>query len=543
MRKGLGESKSEQEATEGTEFSPLPLFSPVHSSNPQSPIPTLDHRQIYETVCRQTRQAALLDSIVALLDWDERTVMPEAAGEYRAEQSARISRLVHERWIDPQFGQALAALAQGPLAADPASDQAVNILRLKRRQERRARLPSDLVEELTRATVLGQQAWREARRKNDFAVLRPQLEKILALKRQQADLLGYPQTRYDALLDDYEPEMLTAEVGRVLAGLRQELVPMVAAIRDASRRPDTSILARSFPAAAQEALGREAAAQIGFDFARGRLDETIHPFCTTLGPHDCRITTRYDERHFNQAFFGILHEAGHGIYEQGLRADQFGLPLGQAASLGVHESQSRLWENMVGRSLAFWRHFYPSARRHFAAALGDVPLEAFHFAVNDVRPSLVRVEADEATYNLHILVRFELETALISGDLTVADLPGAWAEQYQKYLGIRPASDLEGVLQDIHWSSGLIGYFPTYTLGNLIAAQLVAQADADLGGLENLMGQGQFAPLGDWLRTRVHRHGERYRGTQLVEHVTGRPLSHAPLVAYLRRKLAPLYGV
>lgn len=501
-----------------------------------------NHHSLYQTVCRQACQASLLDSVAALLDWDERTMMPDAGGEYRAEQSATISRLAHERWIDPQFGHDLAELAHGPLVADPDTDPAVNILRLRRRQQRRARLPADLVEAMTRATVLGQQAWRDARRQNDFALLRPQLEQILDLKRQQADLLGFPQTRYDALLDEYEPEMLTADVAQVLAGLRDELVPLVAAIDDAARRPDTSILARRYPRDAQESIGREAATRIGFDFARGRLDVTIHPFCTTLGPHDCRITTRYDERHFNQAFFGILHEAGHAIYEQGLRVDQFGLPLGQAASLGVHESQSRFWENMVGRSLAFWRHFYSHVQRAFPEALDDVPLDAFHFAVNDVRPSLVRVEADEATYNLHILIRFELETALISGDLLVADLPGAWADQYQKYLGIRPNSDLEGVLQDIHWPAGLIGYFPTYALGNLIAAQLAAQADADLGGLEPLLAQGQFEPVRDWLRTRVHQHGERYRGRQLVEQVTRQPLSHAPLAAYLRGKLVSLYG-
>jgi carboxypeptidase Taq len=501
-----------------------------------------NHRSLYESVCRKARHAALLDSVVALLDWDEHTKMPDAGGEYRAEQTAAIARLAHEQWIDRQFGDELAEVAQGPLVADPDAEEAVNILRLRRRQQRRARLPAELVEEMTRATVLGQQAWRDARRENRFALLRAPLEKIFELKRRQADLLGFPQTRYDALLDEYEPEMLTAEAARVLAGLRDELVPLVAAIADSQRRPDTSILTRTYPRAAQETLGRQAATEIGFDFARGRLDVTIHPFCTTLGPHDCRITTRYDERHFSQAFFGILHEAGHAIYEQGLRTEQFGLPLGQAASLGVHESQSRFWENIVGRSLAFWQHFYPQAQEAFPEALGDVRREDFHFAANEVRPSLVRVEADEATYNLHILIRFELETALISGDLAVADLPGAWSDQYQKYLGIRPASDLEGVLQDIHWPAGLIGYFPTYALGNLLAAQWASQADAELGGLDALLRQGRFAPVCDWLRSRVHQHGERYRGTQLVQRVTGRPLSHAPLVTYLRGKLGPLYG-
>lgn len=502
-----------------------------------------DPGSLYEEVCRQARQIAVADTIQATLEWDERTMLPEAGAEYRAEQVAVLSRLAHERWLDPRFGAALAELAEGPLAAQPESDEAVNVRRLRRRQQRRAKLPADLVEAIARASMRAQQSWREARRKDDFGLLRSDLEKVFALKREQAECLGYEGTAYDALLDEYEPEMLTDEVRRVLAGLRDELVPLVAAIGQARQRPDTTILNRDYPEDAQESLGREAARRIGFDFHRGRLDVTIHPFCTTLGPHDCRITARYNRHQLTESFFGIMHEAGHGIYEQGLRVEQFGLPLGQAASLGVHESQSRLWENMVGRSLAFWRHFYPQAQGRFPQTLGQVPVEAFHFAINDVRPSLVRIESDEATYNLHILVRFELETALVAGTLRVADLPGAWAEQYEKTLGIRPASDLKGVLQDIHWSGGLVGYFPTYTLGNLIAAQMIQQADADLGGLEALLVRGEFEPLRAWLRDRVHRQGERYRGGELVQRITGRPLSHAPLMAYLRGKLGPLYGV
>ena len=297
-------------------------------------------------------------------------------------------------------------------------------------------MPRSLVEELARTAVLGQSAWEQARRENDFAHFQPWLAKTFELKRQQAEALGYKQSPYDALLDDYEPEELTANVGRVLADLREQLVPLVAAIRASGRRPDTSLLSRNYPIDVQESFGKEAAAAIGFDFARGRLDVTAHPFCTTLGPHDCRITTRYDEHFFNAAFFGILHEAGHGIYEQGLPPDRFGMPLGEAVSLGIHESQSRLWENLVGRSRAFWQHFYPAAQKRFPAALGGAGLDAFYFAINDVRPSLIRVEADEATYNLHILIRFEMEQALLSGDLPAADAPAAWNEKYRQYLGI-----------------------------------------------------------------------------------------------------------
>jgi carboxypeptidase Taq len=498
---------------------------------------------LYQQVCRHARQTALLSSTEELLDWDERTKMPEAAGPYRAEQTTLISGLVHQRWTDPQLVAALSELAEGPLAGDAAGDAAVTIRRLKRHVDKQLKLPRSLVEELTRTAVLGQQAWEQARRQKDFKLFQPLLEKTVGLKRQQAEALGYPDVPYDALLDDYEPEERTAAVGRVLSGLREQLVPLVAAIRQSPRRPKVDILQREFPVAVQKTFGQEAARAIGFDFGRGRLDVTTHPCCTTLGPHDCRITTRYDEHFFSSAFFGILHEAGHGLYEQGLPTECYGLPLGEAVSLGIHESQSRLWENLVGRSRAFWEFFYAAAQARFPAALGDVRLEDFYFAVNDVRPSLVRVEADEATYNLHILIRFELEQDLLADNLRVGDLPGAWNEKYEKYLGVRPADDLQGVLQDVHWAAGLVGYFPTYTLGNLYAAQFFAAADAQLGGVAAQFARGQFQPLRDWLREQIHCHGRRYTAAELVRRVTGRPLGPEPLMAHLRAKFGPLYGV
>ncbi|MGD0900864.1 MAG: carboxypeptidase M32 [Thermoguttaceae bacterium] len=498
---------------------------------------------VHQRVCQHVRETALLSSTGSVLEWDERTKMPEVAGAYRAEQTTMISGMVHQRWTDPQLVADLSELAEGPLAADPGGDAAVTIRRLKRHVEKQIKLPRSLVEELSRTSVLGQQAWGQARRQKDFKLFQPLLERTIELKRQQAEALGYPEAPYDALLDDYEPETLTSEVRRVLADLREQLVPLVAAIRQSARRPDLTILQREFPAAVQEELGLEAARAIGFDFHRGRLDVTTHPFCSTLGPDDCRITTRYDEHFFNAAFFGILHEAGHGLYEQGLPTEWFGLPLGEAVSLGIHESQSRLWENLVGRSRAFWEFFFDRARQRFPAALGGVPLDDFYFAINDVRPSLVRVEADEATYNLHILIRFELEQALLEDNLPVADLPGAWNEKYQQYLGVRPADDLLGVLQDIHWSGGLVGYFPTYTLGNLYAAQFFAEADAQLGGLASQFARGQFQPLREWLRENIHRYGRRYTAAELVRQVTGRPLGSGPLMAHLRAKLGPLYGI
>ena len=498
---------------------------------------------LYEQVCRHAGGIALLDSIEAVLGWDERTKMPAAGGAHRAEQMTLLAGMVHQRWTDPQFGRQLAELSESPLADPQHSDSAVTIRHLKRQHDKKIKLPKALVEELARTAVLGQQAWQEARANDDFASFQPLLEKTVGLKQQEAEALGYDESPYDALLDEYEPEESTANVAEVLAGLREQLVPLVAAIHQSSRRPDVSILRRSFPVDVQETFGREAAAAIGFDFDRGRLDVTAHPFCAGLGPHDCRITTRYDENFFSGAFFGIMHEAGHGIYEQGLPSDRYGLPLGEAVSLGIHESQSRLWENMVGRSSPFWYCFFDRAKDRFPQTLGDVSPDEFYFAINDVRPSLIRVEADEATYNLHILIRFELEKALLQGDLPVADLPGAWNEKYREYLGIEPPNDAVGVLQDIHWSAGLIGYFPTYSLGNLYAAQFFAQADAELGGLTAQFARGEFEPLRQWLGEKIYQQGQRYSAAELVQQVTGRPLSPQPLIEHLRTKLGPLYDV
>jgi carboxypeptidase Taq len=496
---------------------------------------------IYQQLTDDCRETAILATIESLLCWDERTIMPLAAGEYRAEQITLMTGMIHRRRTDPKLGEWLEVLQAEK--SDPHADRGATIRELKRRYDRQVKLPQKLVEELARTAVLGQQSWVTARAESNFKSFLPLLDKTFRLKREQAQALGYPECPYDALLDDYEPRALTSQVSKVLSALREQLVPLVAAIADSGRKPKVEILARSYPIDVQETFAKEVAAKLGFDFQRGRLDVTAHPFCSTNGPHDQRITTRYDEHHFPGAFFGVLHEAGHGIYEQGLRPDLFGLPPAEAASLGIHESQSRMWENLVGRSKSFWRHFYGEAQRRFSTALADVSLDDFYAAINDVRPSLVRVEADEATYNLHILVRFELEQALVNDELKTADLPGAWNEKYRHYLGIAPKNDSEGVLQDIHWSAGLFGYFPTYSLGNLYASQFFQQADKDLGGLDEQFAAGKFEPLREWLREKIHRHGQCYTASELVQRVTGQPLSHAPLMQHLKGKFGPLFGL
>ena len=493
----------------------------------------------YADLIRRVQQAGVLASCAGLLGWDERTYMPRAGAGHRGEQMALLARLGHEMVTDPRVGEALTVIE----ASKPDSDAAANVREIRRTYDRATKLPKELVEELARVTSQAQGVWQEARRASDFALFRPWLERIVALKRREAAAVGFTDHPYDALLDEYEPGVTTAESRQLFAELAAGLVPIVAAIAGSAQQPDCALLHREFPADRQEIFAQSAAAAIGFDFDAGRLDTTTHPFCSGLGPGDCRITTRYNPRFFNEAFFGVMHEAGHGIYEQNLPADQHGTPLGTATSLGIHESQSRLWENQVGRSRPFWEHFFPRARQTFPAALRDVSLDQWLFAINDVRPSLIRVEADEATYNLHIILRFELEQALLTGDLAPVDLPDAWNEKFQKMLGLTPPDDARGCLQDIHWSFGGLGYFPTYTLGNLYAAQFMAAARRDMPGLDADFGRGEFARLKNWLTDNIHRHGQRFRARELCRRITGQSLDHQPFLAYLRAKYEPLYDL
>jgi carboxypeptidase Taq len=501
------------------------------------------YQTTYDQLCTHSREAAILNSMQGLLGWDERTKLPSAGGEYRAEQMSFLAGLIHKKQTAPEIGEWIAELIDSPLAADRHSQTGADIVNLKRDYDRKTKLPQALVEELAKLSVLGQQLWVEARKANDYARFQPLLERTIELKRQEAAAIGYDDQPYDALLDEYEPGAKTTEVAATLRGLREQLVPLVAAIAASKKKPSLEALKGQYPVDLQEKFGKRAIEAIGFDFNAGRLDVTNHPFCGGAGPRDVRLTTRYDERSLDGSFFSTLHEAGHGIYEQGLPADRYGLPTGEAVSLGIHESQSRMWENQVGRSRAFWEYFYPEAQSTFRDALGSVSLDTFYFANNDVRPSLIRTESDEVTYNLHILIRFELELALINGELSVADLPAAWHAKYREYLGIQSPTDADGVLQDVHWSSGAFGYFPTYSLGNLYAAQFFEKAQEDLGNLSDMFRRGEFVPLRDWLRTNIHSQGRRYPAAELACRVTGKSLSHDPLMRHLRGKFEPLYDL
>ena len=495
----------------------------------------------YHELLTLLREVAVFGSIGSLLGWDERVQMPAKGAEHRSNQSSLLARKVHEQFTSPKVDELLRIVESGDLAGD--GEIAANIRETRRQYDRATKLPGSLVEEMAKTEVMAQNAWGDARSKNDFPAFQPWLEKWLDLKIQQANCYGYTGHIYNALLEDFEPGETAENLSLVFESLRAPLVELIGKIVASGRKAPLEILERNYPAAGQAALARQAAAAVGFDFNAGRLDVSLHPFCSGIGPGDTRMTTRYDEKYFGDAFFGVLHETGHGLYDQGLPTAKFGSPMGEAISLGIHESQSRMWENLVGRSRAFWTFFMPKARAVFPDQLKDVTEDQWYFAVNDVRPSLIRTESDEATYNLHILLRFELEKAMLTGDLKPADLPAAWNEKMQKYLGVTVPDNARGCLQDIHWSGGALGYFPTYTLGNLYAAQFFEQAAKDLGDLQGQISRGDFTPLLGWLRKNIHSQGKRYRADELVKRITGKPLSAEPLLNHLKSKASELYKI
>ncbi|MCI0704734.1 MAG: carboxypeptidase M32 [Planctomycetia bacterium] len=501
--------------------------------------------EAYTELIRRSKELGVLNSCAAVLAWDQQTYMPRNGAALRGEQMAFLAALSHQKFTDPKVGELLGAVEGSELLRDPESDASANMREMRRAYDRATKIPQSLVEELARVTTQAQHVWEQAKKTNDYASFRPHLEKVLALKRQEADAVGYKEHPYNALLDEYEPGTTVAELKELFSKLTAELSPLVKQIVASSKQPDRSLLAREFPIDRQKVFAEAAAVAIGFDFASGRLDTTAHPFCSGFGPGDCRITTRFNPRFFSEAFFGVLHETGHAMYEQNLPAEHFGTPLGSACSFGIHESQSRLWENQVGRGRPFWDHFFPRLKQTFPSALAEVSLDAFYFAINDVRPSLIRVEADEATYNLHIALRFELELALLSGNLTTAELPGAWNERFEALFGLKVPDDARGCLQDIHWSFGGIGYFPTYTLGNMYAAQFMDSARREIGPdlLADDFRRGEFGRLKSWLLRNIHQHGQRYRAGELCRRATGAPLSPSPLLEYLREKYALVFSV
>lgn len=500
----------------------------------------------YDALIAHLKQTSLLTSTMSLLGWDQEAMAPEAGLPYRTEQLTLLARLCHERATDTKLGELIAACEADPaLTTDPTRASAVNLREARRDYGKATRLPEALVEKLAHTTNTAKAAWREARRDNDYSKFEPHLRQVVALTRQKAGHLGWAGDGepWDALADHFEAGMTAAYVESVFTPLRPRLVALVEALREAPRQPSHAFMRTKLPIDQQQAFVRRIVEAIGFDFSAGRLDTSTHPFCSSTHCRDVRLTTRFHADNLNDARSSTMHEAGHGIYAQGLPSEHIGTPRGRPVGLSIHESQSRLWENQVGRSRAFWRWCDPKLREHFGDAVAHLSEDDVYAGANIVEPSLIRVEADEATYNLHIMIRFELERLLVKGELSTAELPDAWNARYKEYLGVDVPDDARGCMQDIHWSMGAIGYFPTYTLGNLYAAQFFEAAREAIGDLNAMFAAGDFAPLRTWLNEHIHALGKTYNSEDLCVHVTGKPLSPDPLMRHLEGKFRPLYGL
>lgn len=488
-----------------------------------------------------------LRRVAAVLGWDQETYMPPGGARARADQISLILSMSHARFTGTDFQRSLGELVDlpsGRMLEDGLAPEEVRLLEMTWRDWHRASaLPVEFVGELARLTSQAQHIWGEARRKSDFSLLAPYLEKIITMKRNEADYLGYEDTPYDALLDGFEPEMTTAQLKALFDTLRPALINLVERIRNSDTPGGRDVLTRHYDEAVQWEFGMDILRDMGYDFTHGRQDRSVHPFTTNFHPTDVRITTRISSDNLTSGLFSTIHEGGHALYAQALNDRYFGTPLCEPISLGIHESQSRLWENYVGRGRSFWAWYYPRLQERFPSQLGDVTLDDFYVAVNTVTPSLIRVEADEVTYNLHIMLRFELELAFINDSVVVNDLPALWKEGMRKYLGLTPDNDAEGVLQDIHWSMGAIGYFPAYALGNLYGRQFYEAAKGRIDHLEEGIARGDLKTLRQWLGENIHRVGRARTADELVRDLTGQPLSAEPFMHYLEEKYGELYGL
>jgi carboxypeptidase Taq len=482
-----------------------------------------------------------LGRIGQVLGWDQETYMPPGGTPHRAAQVATLEGISHERLTSPRVGELLGRVAEAIDTGIEVStfDRAL-VRELRRDYDRAIKLPPTLVRALAQATSEGVEQWRRARAESNWSLFAGNLRQIVDLKRQEAQHVGYAETAYDALLDTYEPGMTVAVLTPLLTDLRRDTVALLDQINQSSTTLDAGVVEQEYPSDRQVDLGKQVLAAFGFDLTRGRLDTSTHPFATGIGPGDVRLTTRGTSEMLH--LLSTIHEAGHGLYEQGLDPELADSIVGQSCSLGIHESQSRLWENFIARSLPFWRYFFPQLATAFPDQVAGHGPEDIVRALNRVEPTLIRTEADEVTYNLHIIVRFEIERRLIADEISVDDLPDIFNQMMREYLGLTPPNDREGVLQDIHWSFGLFGYFPTYTLGNLYAAQLWNAIRRDLPDLDNQLAAGEFTNVLGWTRERIHRHGRVYRPTELVERATGEPINPRYLVNYLNDKYGQLYG-
>ena len=483
-----------------------------------------------------------LGAASAIMVWDQQVNMPPGGAEARGNQLATVQKLVHQKSITDEVGQLIADLSEAAKDWDPDSDEARLVKVAKRDYELAVKVPPEFTAEFAKVTTVAFGAWAEARAENDFLKFQPHLEKIVELAHQFVSYFAPYDHPYDPLLDQFESGMKTADVKGIFDALRPQQVELIQAIAD---RPqvEAGFLHLNYDEQKQWDFGVDVITKYGYDWKRGRQDKSAHPFTTNFARDDVRITTRVDPDYMGTALFGTLHECGHALYELGSAPKYERSPLAGGASLAIHESQSRMYENLIGRSLPFWENFYPGLQEFFPEQLGNVDLGTFYKGINKVEPSLIRVEADEATYNLHIMLRLELEIALMEGKLAVKDLPEAWNTKFEEYLGITPPNDALGVLQDVHWSGGMIGYFSTYALGNLISVQLWEKMLADMPNMEDQIRNGEFAEILAWLVENVHQYGSKYEPQELVQRVTGSKIDAAPYMAYLKKKYSEIYGL
>ena len=483
-----------------------------------------------------------LRNVSQVLGWDQQTYMPPGSSEDRGYHLATIDQLAHVKFTSDEVGKLLDELEPWTAQLDPDSDEARLVKVTRREYDKLIKVPSDMVMEFSQITTAAFSVWQEARAQSNFAMFQPHLEKVVDWRRRYAALFAPYDHVYDPLLDDFEPGMKTADVKAIFDTLRPQQVALIQAISE-SPQVDNSFLHQSFDEEKQWDFGVEAATKFGYDWDRGRQDKSAHPFTTSFGINDVRITTRFMPNYFSSAFFSTAHETGHALYDLGIDPALARTPLAGGTSLAVHESQSRMWENLVGRSLPFWEGFYPRLQEYFPDQLGNVSLESFYKGINRVQPSLIRVEADEATYNLHIMLRLEIEIALMEGSLDVKDLPEVWNARMQEYLGQTPPNDTQGVLQDVHWSIGYLGYFSTYALGNLVSVQLWERINAEIPDLSEQIRRGEFSALLGWLREKIHRHGAKFEPQELAERITGSKIDPAPYMRYLTTKYNQIYGL
>ena len=474
-----------------------------------------------------------LESLTSLLVWDQRTMMPPAGGHHRGDHLAPLEGLAHGKLTDPEVGRLLDELARLESSLDPDSWDAATIRVARRDFEKAVQVPSDLRAEMARSGAAAMPVWLEAKSTSNFDIFLPELERNVELRRRYVDCFGPQSEPYDVLLDDFEPEMKTAEVTTIFDEIKAVLVPLIAELRE--REIDDSFLVGDFPIETQAALDYEVVDLFGHRPNSWRIDPTEHPFASGPGIDDVRITTHYYREEL-KSLFSTMHEYGHGLYMHQLPREVAHLPVGSHASLGIHESQSRMWENLVGRGLPFWRFFYPRLQEIFPKPFAGIEVDRFYTAINKAQPSLIRINADEVTYGMHVILRFEIEQDIINGRVELGDLPDLWAQKMHEYLGIEVPDHAHGVLQDMHWATGLIGYFSTYLLGTVMSVQLWEQADEDLGGLDEQIERGEFTPLRGWLEEHVHSQGRKYPPQELMRRATGSTIDAKPYLAYLRRK-------